>query len=1065
MTVANGSSKIVRSTPGLDVNTLGEIGINTSLPRKIEPSYILKGQNPLNKYRSLTYNFTLAALPGDYLTNPEAYRTGELDLVVLKSGGKGFTGIKAKGASAADVAAANTEVYAADDAGIKREALVNIAKQNMNFNLAAGFNEKSPGRFDMFIENIEIETIMAFRDGTNVTQPSVIKFDVIEPYSVNGFIEALQVAAVSAGYSSYMESIFVLKVEFWGYPDDQDVANSAPVKAEGYDRFIPMLFSTVEVDITEKGTRYRCEAVPSNEKSFGQDNKLKQPIKMTGLTVKEILTDFMEKVTRQNTKINEEGKISAAKDHYDTYEIVFPSVNENGYDYSADNSIASSDLIEIFRDNALYKMVDPSTVSPVNAYKTGESPGPQKRQSRPDSFKYNPEKTAIQFPENANIHEIISSVIRDSEYVRNILEALTKEKKSENIPDDNGLVNYFLIKIETTFKQTRDVAAKRNYQIIKYIVTPYKIHYTRIPLYNGSVQIPESQIKPLAVREYNYIYTGKNLDVIDFKLKFDTLFFEALPAALGNKPMPAAQISAAPDGSKEVKVNEPKIQEKLKTESEIPPHPNKQTAVPVRQNHENAGQYLNDPFSTMARGMHDAIVNSRGSMLDGEIQILGDPMYLVTGGMGNYRPKLNTSNSTVTENQEAAFTYGDVLIAINFRNPIDIRGLAAGGLMYFNDEERVPFSGIYRVLTVKSTFKDGKFIQFLTMIRMPGQLLDGREQTILPFEVTQSLVNREDQPTSSPTGSAGPEYRLPDSNPLSIGYPSPGLPGQLSNFTNATGGLGGSYDSILNQTYGFDSGFGGNLFSQSSFIGAPLPSSDQISSNIRLDSAGLASLNRGSLQSAALVNAAADVFPGDYSAQDFANSMVDSLQTNSVDLTANAFNAVSNLGREASQLVNDIGGKINQSVASVADPKSIAAAAGLDPSRLSGLSNNLTSRLPRRIQGLLSGVPTNLNLDSALASGRSVDFSNISNFPPTAPYTNVSNNIYSIGAATSRISASGNPIDSVVSSDKIASVKSMVSGLYSTSRISDQIMPGTITSRYGSRSLATNPLDKLMKRG
>jgi hypothetical protein len=201
----------------------------------------------------------------------------------------------------------------------------------------------------------------------------------------------------------------------------------------------------------------------------------------------------------------------------------------------------------------------------------------------------------------------------------------------------------------------------------------------------------------------------------------------------------------------------------------------------------------------MARGMHDAIVNSRGSMLDGEIQILGDPMYLVTGGMGNYRPKLNTSNSTVTENQEAAFTYGDVLIAINFRNPIDIRGLAAGGLMYFNDEERVPFSGIYRVLTVKSTFKDGKFIQFLTMIRMPGQLLDGREQTILPFEVTQSLVNREDQPTSSPTGSAGPEYRLPDSNPLSIGYPSPGLPGQLSNFTNATGGLGGSYDSILNQ--------------------------------------------------------------------------------------------------------------------------------------------------------------------------------------------------------------------------------------------------------------------------
>jgi hypothetical protein len=1065
MAVANGSSKIVRATPGLDINTLGELGINTSLPRKIEPSYILKGQNPLNKYRSLTYNFTLAALPGDYLTNPDAYRTGELGLVVLKSGGKGFDAIKSKKASAADIAAANTEVYAADDAGIKREALVNIAKQNMNFDLVGGYNERSPGRFDMFIENIEIETIMSFREGTNVTQPSVIKFDIIEPYSVNGFIEALQVAAVSAGYSSYMECIFVLKIEFWGYPDDQDVANSAPVKVEGYDRFIPMLLSTVEVDITEKGTRYRCEAIPSNEKSFGQDNTLKQPIKMTGITVKEILTDFMKKVTRQNTKMNEEGKISSANDHYDTYEIVFPSTDINGYDYSSDNAIASSKLVEIFRDNVLYKMVDPSTVSPTNAYKTGESPGPQKRQSRPDSFKYNPGETAIQFPENAKIHEIISSVIRDSEYVRNILDALTNEGTWRSVVDDNGRVDYFLIKIETTLKEARDIAAKRHYQNIKYIVTPYKIHYTRIPLYNGSVQVPESQIKPLAVREYNYIYTGKNLDIIDFKLKFDTLFFEALPAALGNKPAPAAQLSAAPDGSKEVKINEPKVQEKLKTENEIPAHPVKQSAVPVRQNHENAGQYLNDPFSTMARGMHDAIVNSKGSMLDGEIQILGDPMYLVTGGMGNYRPKLDTSNSTVTENQEAAFTYGEVLIAINFRNPIDIRGLSKGGLMYFNDEQRVPFSGIYRVLTVKSTFKDGKFIQFLTMIRMPGQILDGQERTILPFEVTQSLVNREDQPTNSLSGSVGPEYRLSDSNPLSIGYPSPGLPGQLSNFTNATGGLGGSYDSILNQTYGFDSGFGGNLFSQASFIGAPLPSSDQISSNIRLDSAGLASLNRGSLQSAALVNAAVDVFPGEYSAQDLASSMADSFKSNLTNLTETAFDAVSNLGRDASQLINDVSGKINQSLASVADPRSIAAAAGLDPSRISGLSNNLTSRLPGRIQGLLSGVPTNLNLDSALASGRSVDFSNISNFPPTSPYTKVSNNIYSTGATAPRMSSSGNSVDSTVSRDKIASANSMISGLYNTSKISDQMMLGTITAQYGSRSLGTNPLDKLMKRG
>ena len=50
-------------------------------------------KNVLNGYRSITYNFTFAGLKKEYLSDPILYRKSALDLVILKSGGKGTRGI------------------------------------------------------------------------------------------------------------------------------------------------------------------------------------------------------------------------------------------------------------------------------------------------------------------------------------------------------------------------------------------------------------------------------------------------------------------------------------------------------------------------------------------------------------------------------------------------------------------------------------------------------------------------------------------------------------------------------------------------------------------------------------------------------------------------------------------------------------------------------------------------------------------------------------------------------------------------------------------------------------
>ena len=129
--------------------------------------------NPLDAYRSYTYIFTLAALKDSALTDPDSYRKSSDYYIIARSGGKGTTGIISPSNS-------SSEITSIDNA-------INDDK------LVEQFNAKSPGRFDLYIDNVKIETIMPADFRTNMTVATNIEFDLFEPYSMSGFIEALQV--------------------------------------------------------------------------------------------------------------------------------------------------------------------------------------------------------------------------------------------------------------------------------------------------------------------------------------------------------------------------------------------------------------------------------------------------------------------------------------------------------------------------------------------------------------------------------------------------------------------------------------------------------------------------------------------------------------------------------------------------------------------------------------------------------------------------------------------------------------------------------------------------------
>ena len=399
--------------------------------------------------------------------------------------------------------------------------------------------------------------------------------------------------------------------------------------------------------------------------------------------------------------------LSSKKVHktFDSYKIVFPSfVPGQGWVGSTGNEIGYSKVSELLRTNSVYKFRDPGDAATnTENYKATED----KKQTVSYDWQHtDPKDPQVQFSEGALVHDIISSVIRDSNYVREKLKNIETSVK-------DGFMDYFMVRMEVTNKPEFDHSANKPYQEFTYVVTPYKIHYSRIPDY-GSLKLDAKQLITYAQRSYNYFYTGQNVDVLNFKLNFNTLYFEAVPTALGNNDAVLSADTAAPSNTTNLQSTS---NEKNPADS-LGRAPVKGVAQPINPVG-GAGQLPNyDPYAIMARNMHQALINSRASMITGEIDIIGDPFYLVTGGIGNYVPAPSTTNPRVTVDGDADHNYGEVLIQIIFNNPIDI---GKDGLMVF-DQSRTKFSGVYRVNRVQNTFHDGMFKQRLDIIRVPGQV-------------------------------------------------------------------------------------------------------------------------------------------------------------------------------------------------------------------------------------------------------------------------------------------------------------------------------------------------------
>jgi hypothetical protein len=792
--------------------------------------------------------------------------------------------------------------------------------------------------------------------------------------------------------------------------------------------------------------------------------------------------------------------------------IKFPKWDPvNGFDYSSENDIANSDFAEPDKDSTLYKLNDPD-----------------KSQIKNDSVKRITTATLdkgfrVQFPENITLSDAITAVVRDSLYVRKIISEIENGK---NVVDAYGFMDYFSLRTEVKNLDIINQTTGKPYQEITYVVSPYKIHYTKIPRL-GNLLLNEADIKRQSLREYNYIYTGLNVDILNFKLNFNTLYFEAVPADMGNLDQGVVKNTPVRPATPNIEIDS-KDQSSAET-SRL----SRLSSVPAQATNYSpeltsawggdrvtAGQPLSE-YAVMAKAIHNSVINSKASMITGEIEILGDPFYLVTGGMGNYNPKPIPGKYGPVGLGEAPYNQREVLININFRNPIDINTLNRGGLYYF-DKSRVPFSGVYQVTEATSTFKNGDFRQRLNIIRVPGQVVDVEIRSEDPASAFAASENAEINPIVDSSRAVQVEQRLSETAALSDierGVPFNGLPGQISNFTAANGGLGGSSTPLLSQTAGLAAN---PLSAGSAVVGRVLPS--DFTSNVRLSLSGLASIAQNSLGTAAVINAAAGVLTGNLPAQRVAASIagtiaasavspvlsrsVDYIQGNLSDPTglvnsigSDAIESVSNLGSQASELVGNVGNRVSSLLGTVSDPAAIAAKVGIDAAKISGLSSNLQSKLSQQLSNLAKDIPDDVNLNQALEYGLSLNFAGsdaLKNIPATQPkltappvevneayikevsarggskaledlygvtdITQISSNILPQDVRASVVSNAkpiNNVIDSSIMNDKLRTVETQLSNLTGKIKVADSGAVGSVSNVFGSVT-KQSPLTKLI---
>ena len=729
--LASGLSSIAGGVGSVFTSLAGKGGINL-------PGVKLPLPNPLFAYATYNYVIGLASMTDKMLNDPDnTYRKGKRADLICKSG-----------------------------------------SVDPNNRVKTAY-----GAFEFYIDDVKIHSQIGQEQGANTNAVGNITFKITEPYSMGLFFQALQTAAQKNGHGNWNEAPFLLTIDFRGNKETGQMEN-----IPGTSRQIPIKFSTMSMKVTQEGSIYDCTTLVYNQQAIADANaKFQSDMAIAGRTVQELLQTGEKSLQAViNKKLKEVAELNGIAKP-DQILILFPkalasvstttastdSASQSGNSattppaVAVDSTILTKLGVSQGPDSNLIQSA--TSLNNIGAAKMGFSE--TRKGDAPmgkDSTVYNkdtkinqrakntvnPQISDFKFRQDTDVLNAISQVIMASTYVDQALD-------SKQITPE-GYKGWWNIDVQVYTNGDVNAATGLKPKLLVYRVAEYQVHASSAPTAPNTKPPGYEDLKKQAVKQYNYIYTGKNVDVLKFDISYNANFQNLMPSDGGKKTQDKE--NAGSDGAENKNEGDIKTLAGGKKPSTKPgTAPTVTRFIQSKFKSDKLGGGGNETESTRAaRAFNDSITKGT-DMTTLDMEIIGDPYFIVQSGTGNFTAK-PTQYSNLNSEGSINHQSGEVDILVNFRTPVDINQNT--GLYDFGKNSTAPvamFSGLYMVRIIDSTFSKNEFKQVLQLQRRPLQELPGPGTTngVLTVSNKEPAPKKDSQgtPTASSTSMTPEEVR------------------------------------------------------------------------------------------------------------------------------------------------------------------------------------------------------------------------------------------------------------------------------------------------------------------
>jgi len=595
---------------------------------------------------------------------------------------------------------------------------------------------------DFYFEDLDITTLIAPNRSTRNTNAVDINFTLIEPYGFT-LVERIIKAANSVNSQNYLDMPYMLQVDFFTLDDAGKIVGAV----EELRKRIPIKIVTLDVRVSGRGAEYKITTVAFNHSAFDATTVTTPAnFEVVAGSVSEFFQSIEgtpeDTINAQGNQVPGERAITdqfnqgpnfsgtASNTTYTRVKSYGTAINDYYEKLKTNGKIGENDVYRFEFDDAIGKSLftHPEIVTPKRTrMKDARTPNDfvniKRQGAGEEQAIYDPSKVIFQINFGTTIEKLLEYVIRNSDYIQNQLilpEDPDYDQKRKEMADQP--LNWFKI-VPTIRLRAFDTIRKVWAREITYTVKSYKIYNVRLDIAPQGTQL-------YPTKNYNYIYTGKNDDVLDFDIKFNALYYMQ-PTAYRNS---LAELNPSADSSAVAKQTQ-NFPNYAGGDASVEPNAIMPSILhPVVQNSKaTATGGASNTKEVASVDLADSLMTeSQADMVVLTLKILGDPDYIKQDDIF-YRPQIQASITATTPEQpigedvrllpnrgSLVMDNGVVYAQVLFRTPVDIN--ESNGLMEFDPDYKTSlFSGLYMVVQVSSKFHNGQFTQELDMVRLPRQ--------------------------------------------------------------------------------------------------------------------------------------------------------------------------------------------------------------------------------------------------------------------------------------------------------------------------------------------------------